>query len=68
VSRGQRNDSPTIIITRLNGPRSRPTTSQKKFGSAEKLTLTSGSVARNSDRQTIEAVGEEWYLLIFNAM
>jgi hypothetical protein len=39
----------SIIITRLSGPRSRPTTSQKKLGSAWNRTRTCVSVARNFD-------------------
>jgi hypothetical protein len=41
---------------RLSGPHARPTTSQKKSGSAGIEPGTSGSVARNSDHSTTEAV------------
>jgi hypothetical protein len=40
--------SSSIVLTRLSGPRSRPTTSQKS-GSAGNRARTSGSVSRNSD-------------------
>jgi hypothetical protein len=42
--------SSSIVLTRLSGPRSRHTTSQKS-GSAGNRTRTSGSVARNSDHR-----------------
>jgi hypothetical protein len=58
VSRGQRNGSPlfppsssSVVLTRLSGPRSRPTTSQKIWNQ----TRASGSVARSSDNQTTGA-------------
>jgi hypothetical protein len=41
-------NSSLIVLTRLSGPRSRPTT-QKKNGCAGNRTRTSGYVARNSD-------------------
>jgi hypothetical protein len=40
--------SSSIVLTRLSGPRSRPTTSHKS-GSSGSRTQTSGSLARNSD-------------------
>jgi hypothetical protein len=40
--------SSSVVLTRLSGPRSRPTTS-RKICSAGNRTRTSGSVARNSD-------------------
>jgi hypothetical protein len=41
--------SSSIIFTRLSGPRSRPTTSQKRSGSARNRSRANESVARNSD-------------------
>jgi hypothetical protein len=41
-----------IVLTRLSGPPSRPTTSQKIWN----RTRTSGSVSWNSDHYTTEAV------------
>jgi hypothetical protein len=41
--------SSSVVLTRLSGPRSRPTTSQKIWWDAGNRTRSSGSVARNSD-------------------
>jgi hypothetical protein len=52
----------SVVLTRLSGPRSRPTTVlfffffSEKSGSAGNLTRASGSVAKNSDHSTTEAV------------
>jgi hypothetical protein len=48
--------SSSIILTRLSGPRSRPTTFQKNLVAQGVESGTPGSVARNSDHQTTEAV------------
>jgi hypothetical protein len=47
--------SSSVVLTRLSGPRSRPTTFFFP-GSAGNRTRASGSVARNSDHRTTEAV------------
>jgi hypothetical protein len=46
--------SSSVVLTRLSGPRSRPTT--LFYGSAGNRTRASGSVAKNSDHWTTEAV------------
>jgi hypothetical protein len=50
--------SSSIVLTRLSGPRSRPTTSQKSCSSGNR-TRTSASVARNSDPWITAAVSRE---------
>jgi hypothetical protein len=47
--------SSSIVLTRLSGPHSRPTTCQKIWQSRDR-TQTSGSIARNSDHYATEAV------------
>jgi hypothetical protein len=54
--------SSSIVLTKLSGPRSRHTTSHKKLVEPGIELGTSGSVARNSDHQTTEAV----YFLLLN--
>jgi hypothetical protein len=41
--------SSSVVLTRLSGPRSRPTTSQKNVVAPGNRTRTSGSVGRDSD-------------------
>jgi hypothetical protein len=48
--------SSSIVLTRLSGPRCRPTTSQKDLVVPAIEPGTSGSVARNSDHYTTDAV------------
>jgi hypothetical protein len=51
-----RSSSSSVILTRLSEPRSRPTTSQKTLVAPGIEPGTPGSVARNSDLYTTEAV------------
>jgi hypothetical protein len=54
--------SSSVVLTRLSGPRSRPTTSQKT-GSAGNRTQASGSIARNSDYYTTEGGASGFYTI-----
>jgi hypothetical protein len=55
--------SSSIVLMRLSGSRSKPTASQANLVAAGNRTRTSGSIAKNSDHRTTEAVHSICYLL-----